>query len=115
MRCPNCGYDTLEERSGLVTGAGGKGAATVKRWMECSNCGFTEGLVRPLIPPSGKPVVDNFIRALVWTGLMAYGLALGVFLGYSFGRGWLALVLLALPIIFAEIIYDSMKRRLFGS
>lgn len=115
IRCPNCGYEALEERSGLVTSGRGKGAASVKRWLECSNCGFTEGLVKPLIPPTGRPAVDNLIRALVWLGLMAYGLALGVFLGYTFGRGWLAWVLLAIPLIFSEILYDALKKRLFGN
>jgi hypothetical protein len=116
MRCPNCGYDTLEERSGLVTGgARGKGAATIRRWRECSNCGFTEGLVKPLIPPTGKPAVDNLIRTVVWGGLMAYGLAIGVFLSYSVGNGWFGLALLVLPILLAEILYDSLKGRLFGN
>ena len=113
-RCPNCGYDTLEERSGVISEEGSKGAPVVKRWLECSNCGFTEGLVKPLIPPSGNRMVDNLVRVLVWAGLMSYGLALGVFLGFTFGRGWLALVLLALPILFAEIVYDNLKGRLFG-
>jgi predicted nucleic-acid-binding Zn-ribbon protein len=115
IRCPNCGYDALEERSGVVTGDGSKGAPVIKRWLECSNCGFTEGLVKPLIPASRNPAVNNAVRVLVWGGLMSYGLALGVFLGFTFGRGWVALLLLALPIIFAEILYDNLKGRLFGS
>ena len=113
-RCPNCGYNALEERSGVVTGDGSKGAPVIKRWLECSNCGYTEGLVRPLIPSSGNRMVDNLVRVLVWAGLMSYGLALGVFLGFTFGRGWPALVLLAVPIIFAEILYDNLRGRLFG-
>jgi predicted nucleic-acid-binding Zn-ribbon protein len=115
IRCPNCGYDALEERSGVVSGDGAKGAPVIKRWLECSNCGFTEGLVKPLIPASRNPAVNNLVRTLVWGGLMSYGLALGVFLGYTFARGWLALLLLAIPIIFAEILYDNLKGRLFGS
>jgi hypothetical protein len=114
-RCPSCGYNALEERSGVVTGDGAKGAPVVKRWQECSNCGYTEGLVKPLIPASRNPVVNNLVRTLVWGGLMSYGLALGVFLSFTFGRDWLALVLLAIPIIFSEILYDNMKGRLFGS
>jgi hypothetical protein len=113
-RCPNCGYNALEERSGVVSGDGSKGAPLVKRWLECSNCGYTEGLVKPLIPASRNPAVNNLVRVLIWAGLMSYGLALGVFLGFTFGRGWPGLVLLAVPIIFAEILYDSMKGRLFG-
>jgi hypothetical protein len=59
--------------------------------------------------------VNNLVRVLVWGGLMSYGLVLGVFLAFTFGRGWIALLLLALPIIFSELLYDNLKARLFGS
>ena len=114
LHCPDCGYETLEDRSGLVIGGRGKGTATVKHWLECANCGYTEGLVKRLIPAIGSPTVDRLVRALVWLALTVNGLAVGAFLGSTFGRGWLAWVLVAIPVIFAWIVYQAAKRRLFG-